>query len=76
MEEAAASAGAEEVPAGVEVEEDHEEDDEEEDNDGAQHDPSAEGVTGAGGGGPGEFVVGGACEVAHRCDLEKTAPKC
>lgn len=79
MEEAAAAAaGVEEVPAGVEVEEDHEEDDEEEDNDGAEHDPSAEGVTGAGGGGvaPGEVAAGGVSKVAHRCDLQKSAPKC
>ncbi|KAL0743334.1 hypothetical protein Bca4012_084847 [Brassica carinata] len=54
-----AAASAEEVPAGVEVEEDHEDDDEEEDDDGAQHDLAAHGVGSRGGGG----FVGSA---AHR----------
>lgn len=39
-----AAAGAEEVPAGVEVEADHEDDDEEEDDDGTEHDLAADGV--------------------------------
>lgn len=44
-----AAAGSEQVPAGVEVEADHENDDEEENDDGAEHDLAAEGVA---------FVVG------------------
>ena len=45
--EVLAAACAEEVPAGVEVEADHEDDDEEEDDDGAEHDLPAQGVASA-----------------------------